>query len=84
MSHQSDAQYGRIDSMLSEIETLVKVESPTDDKSKRYKVAQFFGGERHNQKLFSWHISIQSGHIIPFHLYGALKEMLRVGLVYLI
>ena len=38
MSHQSDAQYGRIDSMLAEIEELVKVESPTDDLSACRKV----------------------------------------------
>jgi len=33
MSHQSEAQYGRIDSMLAELETLVRVESPTEDLS---------------------------------------------------
>jgi len=31
MSHQSPAEYGRIDSMLAAIEELVKMESPTED-----------------------------------------------------
>ena len=31
MSHQSEGQYGRIDSMLAELEALVRVESPSDD-----------------------------------------------------
>jgi glutamate carboxypeptidase len=40
MNHQSEGQYGRIDSMLAEIETLVKVESPSDDLSACRKVVE--------------------------------------------
>jgi glutamate carboxypeptidase len=38
MSHQSEAQYGRITSMLAELESLVRVESPTEDLSACRKV----------------------------------------------